>query len=564
MPIIRIATRNSPLALWQANHVQELLLEAHPDLEVEIVGMTTQGDQLLDRNLSQAGGKGLFLKELETSILENETDIAVHSMKDVPVEIPDGLTIAALCKREDARDVLVSNKYQNLYALHKGARVGTSSMRRISQLKSAFPALEFLELRGNVNTRLKKLDDGEYDAVVLAAAGLIRLGMQHRISQFITPELCLPAVGQGIIGIQCRSDDTATRELLEPLHNLESALDLAAERAMNEALGGGCHVPVAGYAEITKGKIRMRGMVGEPDGSRCLFSNRIATSMSEKAAIGIGQQVAEDLLEQGAAEILDSIYAASMQSQQPDKPLIILTRQKQYLGNMESILESFDFKTVHLPTFNIVPTEDPQGIARLHNLQNYTDLIFVSRNAVENGMRFILEKGEIPKNMRVMAVGAETAKQLYKEYNVDALFPDQGVGAEALLKVRLLKDLSGRRVLIVRGTNGLDWPALEMRSRGATVAEAACYHQEPISDLQSRAKHIFEGKTQVVSVFLHSAASAINLMQVVKPYMANLSEPILIAGSQRIARTALQAGWEAQLRVAKSPSNKHMLKALLG
>ena len=182
MKSIRIATRNSPLALWQANFVKDQLLEAHADIQVEIVGMTTRGDQLLDRSLVAAGGKGLFLKELEVSLLNNETDIAVHSMKDVPVDLPGGLEISVVCDREDARDAFVSNDYQNLYALPKGARVGTSSLRRVSQLKSAFPNLEFIELRGNVNTRLSKLDNGDYDAIILAAAGLIRLGFVERIS----------------------------------------------------------------------------------------------------------------------------------------------------------------------------------------------------------------------------------------------------------------------------------------------------------------------------------------------------------------------------------------------
>ena len=268
MNVIRIATRDSPLALWQANFVKDQLVQAHEELEVEIVGMTTRGDQLLDRSLSTAGGKGLFLKELEVSLLNKETDIAVHSMKDVPVELPDGLSIPVVCAREDARDAFVSNNYQNLYALPLGAKVGTSSLRRVAQLKSAFPKLEFIDLRGNVNTRLAKLDNGEYDAIILAAAGLIRLGFTDRIKQFITPELCLPAVGQGIVGIECRSDDKDTQDLIGALHNRESALVLAAERSMNASLEGGCQVPIAGYAEIDKGRIRMRGAVGKPDGTK--------------------------------------------------------------------------------------------------------------------------------------------------------------------------------------------------------------------------------------------------------------------------------------------------------
>lgn len=564
MPIIRIATRNSPLALWQAHYVQALLQERHKDLKVKIVSMTTKGDQLLDRKLSQAGGKGLFLKELEQSLLVNETDIAVHSMKDVPVQIPDGLIMSAVCERDDPRDVLVSNKYQNLYALPKGARVGTSSMRRICQLKMAFPTLEFIELRGNVNTRLKKLDDGEYDAIVLAAAGLIRLGLDARISQSIAPELCLPAVGQGIIGVQCRADDIQTQELLKPIHDIESALYLAAERSMNLALGGGCHVPVAGFAEVAKGKIRMRGMVGEIDGSNCLFSNRISHSMSEKAAIELGQQVAEDLLEQGAAKILDSLYSASLQSEQPEKPVVVMTRQDNFMGNMGAILESFDYQVEHVPTFTVHPSGKKKDLTELEKLEDYSDVIFVSRNSVEMGMNVILKKGEIPDSVQVMAVGAETAKSLYKGYGVDALFPDSDVGAEALLRVRSLADLTNRNILIVGGDNGLQWPAEEMRKRGATVNQIVCYTHRKHRALDKRLENMLSKKNSTISsIFLHSAASAAQMVEALAPYLDRLKDTVMVVGSQRIARVAIDAGWAGQIRIADSPSNKHMLRVLL-
>ncbi|NND82148.1 MAG: hydroxymethylbilane synthase [Gammaproteobacteria bacterium] len=563
MSRIRIATRNSPLAMWQAEFVMQQLLEVHTDLSVEIVGMTTAGDQMLDRSLSKAGGKGLFLKELERSVLSGETDIAVHSMKDVPIALPDGLEIAVVCAREDARDVVVSNSYQNLYALPKGAKVGTSSMRRIAQLKSAFPSLEFTELRGNVNSRLAKLDSGDYDAIILAAAGLIRLGLKNRISQYITPELCLPAVGQGIIGIECRSSDERTRDLLEPLHSPESSLYLSAERAMNAALGGGCHVPVAGFAEVNKGKIRMRGMVGEVDGSRCIFGIRTSAAMSEKAADALGRQVAEDLLEQGAREILDSVYHASVQNEQPEKAVVVLTRQERYLGNLKEIIESFDYQGVHVPTLEIEPNNDPVTLTPLSKLSEYTDLIFVSRNAVEQGMAVIQSKGALPDDVRVMAVGAETAKQLYKTYGVDAMFPDHGVGAEALLRVKKLADLRGRRILIVRGDIGLDWPAEEMRNRGAIVEQVEVYRQEPHAELIHRVETLCSSGRKVAAVFLHSPQSAANLMQALRPHLPKLNETMLVAGSQRIARTALEGGWEGKLRVARSPSNKHMLMSLL-
>ena len=505
----------------------------------------------------------MFLKELEWALLNGEADIAVHSMKDVPAKLPDGLEIAVVLEREDPRDVVVSNSYQNLYALPSGARVGTSSMRRTAQLKSAFPSLQFMELRGNVNSRLAKLDSGDYDAIILAAAGLIRLGQEKRISQYITPELCLPAVGQGIIGIECRSSDDNVQDLLEPLHSQESSLYLAAERAMNEALGGGCHVPIAGFAEVNKGKIRMRGMVGEVDGSRCLFGIRTSNAMSEKAAAALGTLVAEDLMGQGAKEILDRVYKAAMQSEQPQKPVVMLTRQERYLGNLQEIMDSFDYHGVHVPTLEVEANTDPITLAPLRNLNDYTDLIFVSRNSVEHGMAVIEENGKLPESVRVMAVGSETAKQLYKTYGVDTMFPDHGVGAEALLRVKALDDLRGRRILIVRGDVGLDWPAEEMRNRGAIVEQVEVYRQEPHSDLINRVETLVATEREIASVFLHSPQSAANLMEALRPHLPKLSETILIAGSQRIARTALEAGWEGKLRVARSPSNKHMLMSLL-
>ncbi|MBT8114644.1 MAG: hydroxymethylbilane synthase [Arenicella sp.] len=563
MSRIRIATRNSPLAMWQAEFVMQQLLDAHADLQVQIIGMTTKGDETLDRNLSETGGKGLFLKELEWALLNGEADIAVHSMKDVPASLPPGLEIAVVCERADPRDVVVSNSFQNLFALPKGARVGTSSLRRTAQLKSAFPTLQFLELRGNVNSRLAKLDSGDYDAIILAAAGLIRLGQENRISQFITPELCLPAVGQGIIGIEIRSSDERTRDFIEPLHDPESSLYLAAERAMSAALGGGCHVPVAGFAEVNKGKIRMRGMVGEVDGSRCIYGVRTSTAMSEKAATALGKMVAEDLKQQGAKEILDSVQKAALQSEQPQTPVVVLTRQERYLGNSQEIMDSFDYQGVHIPALVVEPNTDSATLSPLRNLSDYTDLIFVSRNAVEQGMAIIEESGSLPEEIRVMAVGAETAKQLYKTYGVDAMFPDHGVGAEALLRVKALDDLSGRRILIVRGDIGLDWPAEEMRNRGAIVEQVEVYSQGPHPELNSRIEKLIASHRTIACIFLHSPQSAANLMQAMRPHLPKLSETILIAGSQRIARTALEAGWEGKLRVARSPSNKHMLMSLL-
>ncbi|MCG8428278.1 MAG: hydroxymethylbilane synthase [Chromatiales bacterium] len=303
---VRIATRKSPLAMWQAEHVSRKLRQAHQGLQVELIGMSTQGDKILDTPLAKIGGKGLFVKELEQGMLEGRADIAVHSMKDVPVELPDGLHLAVILEREDPRDAFVSNKYSSLDELPEGAVVGTSSLRRQCQLADGRPDLQIAPLRGNVNTRLRKLDEGEFDAIILAAAGLIRLGFQERIASFIEPEQSLPAIGQGAIGIECRSDDPWINELLKPLHDEETAICVAAERAMNHRLMGGCQVPIAGYAVLNnQGHLFMRGLVGEPDGSHIM---RAEMDADADAAEELGVRIAEELLGQGADRVLAHLY----------------------------------------------------------------------------------------------------------------------------------------------------------------------------------------------------------------------------------------------------------------
>ena len=243
--IIRIATRKSPLALWQAEYIQQRLLELNPGLQVELVKMVTQGDKILDTPLAKVGGKGLFVKELEVGMLNGDADIAVHSMKDVPVEFPAGLHLAVICEREDPRDAFVSNRFTSIEDLPHGATVGTSSLRRQCQLRAWRPDLKISDLRGNVNTRLAKLDEGKYDAIILASAGLIRLGFSDRIRAFLDTDICLPAIGQGAVGVECRVDDERINALLEPLNHERTHTCVMAERAMNHRLEGGCQVPIA-------------------------------------------------------------------------------------------------------------------------------------------------------------------------------------------------------------------------------------------------------------------------------------------------------------------------------
>ncbi|NIF50303.1 hydroxymethylbilane synthase [Enterobacter sp. Ap-1006] len=303
--ILRIATRQSPLALWQAHYVKQRLEAFHPQLTVELVPMVTRGDVLLDTPLAKVGGKGLFVKELELAMLDGRADIAVHSLKDVPVEFPEGLGLVTICERDDPRDAFVSNHYQTLEELPAGSIVGTSSLRRQCQIAEQRPDLVIRSLRGNLGTRLGKLDKGEYDAIILAVAGLNRLEMQDRIRYALPPEVSLPAVGQGAVGIECRLDDERTKALLAPLNHHETAVRVSAERAMNMRLEGGCQVPIGSYAELKDNELWLRALVGAPDGSIMVRGERRG---KPEDAVAMGVSLAEELLNNGAREILADVY----------------------------------------------------------------------------------------------------------------------------------------------------------------------------------------------------------------------------------------------------------------
>lgn len=302
---IRIATRKSPLALWQAKHVATKLEQIFPEISTELVKMVTKGDKILDVPLAKLGGKGLFVKELEQGMLQGSADIAVHSIKDMPVELPKGLHLAAILNREDPTDAFVSNSYQSLQSLPVNAKIGTSSLRRQCQLKANFPEVKILPLRGNVNTRLAKLDSGEYQAIILASAGLKRLGLTNRITERIDTSISLPAIGQGAIGIECRQDDHDINRLLSALHDTKTAFCVRAERAMNARLSGGCQVPIAGFAEIKADGLLVQGLVGSPDGTILYRAEKQGALDQAKE---IGQAIADDLLAQGADKILQALF----------------------------------------------------------------------------------------------------------------------------------------------------------------------------------------------------------------------------------------------------------------
>lgn len=308
MNTIRIATRKSALALWQAEYVKAELLRHHPDLTVELVPMSTQGDKILDTPLAKIGGKGLFVKELEQAMLDGRADIAVHSMKDVPVEFPDGLMLHTICPRENPQDAFVSNQFNSLEQLPAGAVVGTSSLRRQCQIKALRPDLTVRDLRGNVNTRLAKLDNGEFAAIILAAAGLIRLGFEHRIAGLLPVDTSLPANGQGAVGIECRTDDSLVQKLLAPLEHTPTRLCVLAERAMNRKLQGGCQVPIGAFAVLENDTLWLRGLVGATDGSE-IIRHQLRGPMQQ--AEQLGEALAEHLLAQGAGRILQAVYQAA-------------------------------------------------------------------------------------------------------------------------------------------------------------------------------------------------------------------------------------------------------------
>jgi len=302
---ITIATRKSPLALWQAEHVSACLRDAHPGLQVELLKIVTQGDKILDTPLAKVGGKGLFVKELEVGLLEGDADIAVHSIKDVPVEFPEGLHMPVILDREDPRDAFVSNTYKCFADLPEGACVGTSSLRRQAQLLSKRPDLIIKDLRGNVGTRLQKLDDGNYDAIILASAGLTRLGLSDRIAEYMATELSLPAIGQGAIGIECRQGDSDIEALIAVLNHDDTATRVRAERSMNHRLEGGCQVPIGGHATLDGDTLTLRGLVARTDGSEVITGS---VTGNRDQAEALGTELADDLLSRGAKAILAELY----------------------------------------------------------------------------------------------------------------------------------------------------------------------------------------------------------------------------------------------------------------
>lgn len=305
MKTLKIATRQSPLAMWQAEHIRDRLEQLHPQVKVELVTFVTQGDKILDTPLAKIGGKGLFVKELEAALLDGRADLAVHSMKDVPMHLPEGLELAVICEREDPFDAFVSNQYEKFEDLPQGAKLGTSSLRRKCQVLKQRPDLDVIDLRGNVGTRLSKLDAGQYDAIILASSGLKRLGLHERIRHTLDAQVSLPAVGQGALGLECRSNDQGILDLIMPLMHQETDVCVRAERAFNAYLEGGCQVPIAGYATLEGQTISLEGRVGSPDGQTLLIQQVQGTTAQAEE---LGVTLAKALLDLGAGDLLKALY----------------------------------------------------------------------------------------------------------------------------------------------------------------------------------------------------------------------------------------------------------------
>lgn len=433
--LLRIATRQSPLALWQARHVASLLQAAHPGLRVEILELSTAGDRFLAASLAAVGGKGLFVKEIEAALLDGRADLAVHSLKDMTSVLPEGLLLAAVPEREDPRDALVSPSGRTLEALPFRARVGTSSQRRSCILRERRADLDIVSVRGNVQTRLGKLEEAKLDAIVLALAGLRRLGLEHLVTQVLSTDVSLPAVGQGVLAVECREDDVRTRGLLAALEHVQTRQAVVAERAFLAALEGGCTVPMAGFAEIEGDTIRMRGMVGAPDGSRVVRGERRG-NVADGARLG--RELAEELLSNGAREILDAhahsyargsdsakvpdaAYASTSSTTQPEPVArsgrlegerVWVTRPRERAEALCFLLEDEGAEVISLPLLDLHPPMDERPLlAAAAHVQRYRWVLFTSPSGVEAFVEAARHEGALERLKRVKlgAVGPRTA-----------------------------------------------------------------------------------------------------------------------------------------------------------
>ena len=470
---LRLGTRTSQLALWQTNHVMAQLQAHWPQLQYELVHHVTQGDKRLDRPLPEIGGKGLFTAELEEALRRGEIDLAVHSLKDLPVEDAEGLIIGAILSREDTRDVLVARQQWTLATLPKGAIIGTSSLRRQAQLLAARPDLDVRSIRGNVDTRLRKVMSGEYDAAVMAGAGLSRLGLTEHIVEWLAPETMLPAPGQGALAVQCRADDPAVHTLLSAIHDSVAAATTTAERQLLFRLGGGCSAPVGAWAVVEDGQIMLRARIASVDGCNVFDASGVGNSPDEVAAT-----VAEQLLAQGA------LVALSRAVRSPVLPLagkrIVITRPKRFEGAGSDLAELLRLQgaiPLEIPAIELVPGPDAALLKQaINDLSAYDWVIFTSPNAVEHFARQASDWSVLGR-AKMAAVGPATRAALESRGVAVATMPESYLGSEL---AALLGDVTGQRILLPRSAQGGRELPDTLRAQGATVEEVALYAPQAV------------------------------------------------------------------------------------
>ncbi len=542
-----IASRESRLALVQSEWIAQCLRAFYPAMQVEILGMTTRGDQILDRPLAQVGGKGLFIKELEVAMQERRADIAVHSMKDMPSSLPPGFSMIVVGEREDPFDAFVSNRYATLAELPQGAVVGTSSLRRESQLRLRYPHLTIKSLRGNVETRLRKLDQGDYDAIILAAAGLKRLGLAPRIRATLAPEVSLPAIGQGALALEFPSDRGDIAAALQPFALAATTAAVTAERALGAILLGSCDVPLAAHASMQGALLHLRGFIGMPDGSR-FVQTEIHGAPQDAATLGrtLGQRMIDD----GAQEILERLATLSVTSSQPLQGLgVLLTRPASQAQRTATQLRGAGAAVFEFPALEIASIETAPALeSALAELPTAHWIIFVSANAVEYGMPHVKRRGGAGRNTRFAAIGNATRSALLEQGLSRVITPLSGNDSEALLAHPELQRVAGQHIIIFRGhseSGGRKLLGEVLSSRGALIHNAECYHRSvPVVDAQLRERILKAWENGAIgAVHVMSVETLHNLLALTgERGRALLGATTIVTPHERIAKVANELG----------------------
>ena len=557
--MLRIVTRESPLAMWQARFVRARLQETHPGLSIGIKTVKTLADRFLHKTLGEMGGKGVFVKELEQALLDGEADLAVHSMKDVTVDMPAGLTIAAILEREDPRDVFISDRYPSLEEMPEGARIGTSSLRRQCQLRAAYPELLLRDIRGNVDSRLQKLDDGAYDSLILAAAGLKRLGREHRIRAYLEVTDMLPAIGQGALGVEIRANDTQVEQLVRPLDHGLTRLCVSAERALSRKLYGGCHLPLAGYARISGETLSMTALVGYPDGSRIV---KDTISGAAVHAEKLGYELAEALLLQGAGEILERVLGNGEKSGLSGITVWV-TRPAHQAGDLCRMIEERKGVPLLLPTLVIRPFKEEARVAENRLRLAHADIVvFISKNAVIHALDQFPRIADTVRGKTVLAIGQATARCLNAAGFGQVGQVNSG-GSEALLRLPVLDETAIRekRVVIVRGLGGREELRDGLLARGAVVDYLEVYRRDK-PDI-SRAEMTEFWHDQVPdAVIITSLAGLENLVELTPDAESErlLGTPMVVM-SERIGQQAVETGFR-RIAVATDNTDAGLVDAL--